>query len=286
MKVGFIGLGIMGKPMCVNLLKEDIEVYISSSKTSTNEKLTELDANVVTDYNEVAEQSDVLILMLPNSQDVHDVMIDSNLYKVLKPGTVVVDMSSITPKMSQQVAEEIRSMDADYIDAPVSGGEEKAVEGTLSIMAGGRENSLEKVKPFLEILGASVTHVGKVGLGNATKLVNQVIVANNIIALSEGVAAARELGLDLNTMYDAIKGGLAGSTVMDAKIGRMIESEYNPGFKLDLHMKDLDNVFESLAEEGVNLPVTSETKEIMAQLIDEGKGDYDHGGLYEYYRNK
>lgn len=286
MKVGFIGLGIMGKPMCVNLLKEDIEVYISSSKTSTNEKLTELDANVVTDYNEVAEQSDVLILMLPNSQDVHDVMIDSNLYKVLKPGTVVVDMSSITPKMSQQVAEEIRSMDADYIDAPVSGGEEKAVEGTLSIMAGGRENSLEKVKPFLEILGASVTHVGKVGLGNATKLVNQVIVANNIIALSEGVAAARELGLDLNTMYDAIKGGLAGSTVMDAKIGRMIESEYNPGFKLDLHMKDLDNVFESLAEEGVNLPVTSETKEIMAQLSDEGKGDYDHGGLYEYYRNK
>lgn len=286
MKVGFIGLGIMGKPMCVNLLKEDIEVYISSSKTSTNEKLTELDANVVTDYNEVAEQSDVLILMLPNSQDVHDVMIDSNLYKVLKPGTVVVDMSSITPKMSQQVAEEIRSMDADYIDAPVSGGEEKAVEGTLSIMAGGRENSLEKVKPFLEILGASVTHVGKVGLGNATKLVNQVIVANNIIALSEGVAAARELGLDLNTMYDAIKGGLAGSTVMDAKIGRMIESEYNPGFKLDLHMKDLDNVFESLAEEGVNLPVTSETKEIMAQMIDEGKGDYDHGGLYEYYRNK
>lgn len=285
MKVGFIGLGIMGKPMCANLLRESIEVYISSSKASTNEELEQLGANAMAGYNEVAEHSDVLILMLPNSQDLHGVMIDSNLYTVLKPGAVVVDMSSITPKMSQEVAEQIRSAGADYIDAPVSGGEEKAVEGTLSIMAGGRKDSMEKVKSLLEIMGASVTHVGGVGLGNATKLVNQVIVANTIIALSEGVAVAEALGLDLNTMYDAIKGGLAGSNVMDAKIGRMIESSYEPGFKLDLHMKDLNNVFESLQTEG-ELPITSRTKEIMAELIDQGKGNNDHSGLYEYYQDK
>lgn len=285
MKAGFIGLGIMGRPMCENLLKQNIEIYISSSKASTNEALKRLNANIMEDYGEVAANSDVLILMLPNSQDVYDVVIGSNLYKTLKPGTVVVDMSSITPEMSQQVAEKLRKEDADYIDAPVSGGEEKAIEGTLAIMAGGRDASIEKVKPLLEIMGAGVTHVGEVGLGNATKLVNQVIVANNIIALSEGVAVARALGLDLNTMYDAIKGGLAGSNVMDAKIGRMIESAYEPGFKMNLHMKDLNNAFESLDSAG-KLPVTSKTKEIMDELIAQDKGNNDHSGLYEYYQDE
>src|SRR5699024_11191695 len=151
----------------------------------------------------------------PNSQDVHDIMIKNKLYASLKPDSIVLDMSSITPDMSMQVAEALRTAGSDYIDAPVSGGEEKAVEGTLSIMVGGREESVDKVSPMLDIMGASVTHVGEVGLGNATKLVNQVIVANNIAALSEGVAVAKSLGLDLDTMYEAIKGGLAGSSVMD-----------------------------------------------------------------------
>ena len=138
--------------------------------------------------------------------------------------------------------------------------------------------------PLLEIMGGSVTHVGGVGLGNATKLVNQVIVANNIVALSEGVAVAKELGLDLDMMYNAIKGGLAGSNVMDAKIARIMEASYAPGFKMELHMKDLDNVFDSLGD-NMNLPITSETKKIMAELIDQGKGGNDHGGLYEYYED-
>ena len=282
MKVGFIGLGIMGRPMCKNLLAHNIEMYIASSRASTNDELKGLGANVMENYMNVAKHSDVLILMLPNSQDVHDVMIKSSLYKKLEAGSIVVDMSSITPKMSEEVAGYLRNAGSDYIDAPVSGGEEKAVEGTLSIMAGGRDDSLRKVMPLLEIMGGSVTHTGRVGLGNATKLVNQVIVANNIIALSEGVAVAKELGLELDTMYDAIKGGLAGSNVMDAKIGRMMEAAYEPGFRMDLHMKDLDNVFGSL-DENMNLPVTQKTKEIMNELIDQGKEGNDHGGLYEYY---
>ena len=284
MEVGFIGLGIMGKPMCKNLLSQNIEVYISSSRSSTNDELEKLGASVTDSYEDVAEHSDILILMLPNSQDVHDVVIGNGLYKKLKEGSIVADMSSITPKMSEEVAGYLRNEGMDYIDAPVSGGEEKAIEGTLSIMAGGRKDSLGKVMPLLEIMGGSVTHVGGVGLGNATKLVNQVIVANNIVALSEGVAVAKELGLDLDMMYNAIKGGLAGSNVMDAKIARIMEASYAPGFKMELHMKDLDNVFDSIGD-NMNLPITSETKKIMAELIDQGKGGNDHGGLYEYYED-
>lgn len=286
MKTGFIGLGIMGKPMCANLLKENMGVYISSSKDSTNEAMKQQGAKVRDSYKEVAGTSEVLVLMLPNSQEVHDIMIKNKLYESLKPGSIVLDMSSITPDMSREVAEKLREAGSDYIDAPVSGGEEKAIEGTLSIMVGGSDASVEKVKSMLGIMGASVTHVGEVGLGNATKLVNQVIVANNIAALSEGVAVAESLGLNLDTMYEAIKGGLAGSNVMDAKISRMISDDYAPGFKLDLHMKDLNNVFESLKSDGDSLPITSKTKGIMSELIDAGKGSNDHGGLYEYYKEE
>lgn len=283
MKVGFIGLGIMGKPMCLNLLKENIEVTISSTNPSTNAELEKENAIVVDDYKEVAKNSEVLILMLPNSQDVYEVLIETNLYKELNPNTIVLDMSSITPKMSSKVSEQLEAVNSEYMDAPVSGGEEKAIEGTLAIMAGGREETLHQVRPLLDIMGENVTHVGAVGAGNATKLVNQVIVANNIIALSEGLAVAKELNLDLKNVYEAIKGGLAGSKVMDAKIERIIESNYKPGFKMNLHMKDLNNVFESIENLGVKLPATSTTKEIMQALIDEGKGENDHGGLYEYY---
>lgn len=286
MKVGFIGLGIMGKPMCANLLKEGIEVAICSSNPSTNKELEKQHAKVVSSHKEVAKYADVLILMLPNSQDVYEVMIESGIYQELNPNTIVVDMSSINPQMSIQVSEKLATVDCEFIDAPVSGGEEKAIDGTLSIMAGGKEETLNKVMPLLKIMGESVTHVGPVGAGNATKLVNQVIVANNIISLSEGMAVARELGLDLAKTYDAIKGGLAGSQVMDAKIGRIIESNYEPGFKMDLHMKDLNNVFESIDGKDLKLPVTSKTKDIMQTLIDSGKGNNDHGGLYEYYTKK
>ena len=284
MKIGFIGLGIMGKPMCANLLKENMDVCISSSTTSTNQDLKKQGANVMDSYSEVAGNSEVLVLMLPNSQDVHDVMIKHKLYESLESDSIVLDMSSITPDMSKQVAETLRTAGSDYIDAPVSGGEEKAVEGTLSIMVGGSEGSVSRVRSMLDIMGSSVTHVGEVGLGNATKLVNQVIVANNIAALSEGVAVAKSRGLDLNTMYEAIKGGLAGSSVMDAKTFRMINDDYAPGFKLDLHMKDLNNAFESLESSDQSLPITSKTKEIISELIDEGKGGNDHGGIYEYYK--
>ena len=288
MNIGFIGLGIMGKPMSVNLLKNKQNVYISSSNDDTNDELANYGAHVMADYEEVAEQSDVIILMLPDSKEVLEVVIGSRLYKKFNPGTIVIDMSSINPETSREVFNVINEEGYQYIDAPVSGGEEKAKDGTLSIMAGGDRDTLIEIKPILEYMGASIVHTGPVGSGNSVKLVNQVIVANNIIALSEGIALAKELDLDLETVYHAISGGLAGSTVMETKFKKMDEEEYNPGFKMKLHMKDLNNAFESVDGDFTrNLPITSRMKEIMDGLLkDDSVGEEDHSALYRHYTNK
>lgn len=288
MNIGFIGLGIMGKPMCVNLLKNKQNVYISSSNDDTNDELSNYGANVLADYGEVAEKSDVIILMLPDSAEVREVVIGSGLYKKFNPETIVIDMSSINPETSKEVFNTINKDGHQYIDAPVSGGEEKATDGTLSVMAGGDSSTFNKIKPILEYMGASIVHTGPVGSGNSVKLVNQVVVANNIIALSEGITLAKELDLDLDTVYNAISGGLAGSTVMDAKFKKMMEEEYKPGFKMKLHMKDLNNAFESVDENfAKNIPFTNQTKDIMAELLkEESAGEDDHSALFKYYSNK
>lgn len=285
MNIGFIGLGIMGKPMCVNLLKNKQNVYISSSNDDTNDELSNYGVNVLSDYGEVAAKSDIIILMLPDSAEVHEVVIVSELYKKFNPETTVIDMSSINPEMSKEVFNIINKDGHQYIDAPVSGGEEKAIDGSLSVMAGGDEKTFNKIKPILEYMGASIVHVGPVGSGNSVKLVNQVVVANNIIALSEGMTLAKELDLDLDTVYNAISGGLAGSTVMDNKFKKMAEEEYEPGFKMKLHMKDLNNSFESVDEDFTKkLPITNQTKEIMAELLkDDNVSEEDHSALFRYY---
>ncbi|CAM4234669.1 NAD(P)-binding domain-containing protein [Lacicoccus alkaliphilus] len=288
MNIGFIGLGIMGKPMCINLLKKGHSVYICSSNDDTNEELAGYGANVTKDREAVAAKSEVIILMLPDSAEVQEVIVDSGLYKKFNPETTVVDMSSINPETSKAVFEAINAHGHQYIDAPVSGGEEKAVAGTLSIMAGGDEEEFEAVRPILEGMGTSIVHTGPVGSGNAVKLVNQVIVANNIAALSEGVALAEEMELDLDTVYDAISGGLAGSAVMEAKFRKMAEDEYRPGFKMKLHMKDLNNAFASVDGSFIeNLCITGRTKEIMSELMEEASiQEEDHSALYRYYRKK
>lgn len=288
MNIGFIGLGIMGKPMCINLLKKGRSVYISSSNDDTNDELAGYGASVMKDREEVAAKSEVIILMLPDSAEVQEVIVDSGLYKKFNPETTVVDMSSINPETSKAVFGTINAHGHQYIDAPVSGGEEKAVEGTLSIMAGGDKAKFEAVRPILEVMGASIVHTGPVGSGNAVKLVNQVIVANNIAALSEGIALAEELELDLDTVYDAINGGLAGSAVMDTKFRKMAEDEYQPGFKMKLHMKDLNNAIASVDGSFTEkLSITGRTKEIMSELMEKDSiREEDHSALYRYYRKK
>ncbi len=288
MNIGFIGLGIMGKPMCVNLLKNKHNVFISSSSGDTNEELQNHGAAVMADHTEVAEKSEIIITMLPDSAEVKAVIVDSGLYEKFNPETIVIDMSSINPETSKEVFRVINAKGHHYIDAPVSGGEEKAIEGTLSVMAGGDKDIFDKVKPVLECMGASIVHTGPVGSGNSVKLVNQVIVANNIAALSEGVTLARELDLDLDMVYDAIRGGFAGSIVMDTKFKKMADEEYKPGFKMKLHMKDLNNAFGSVEKSFIEkLPVTARTKEIMAELMEDASvHEEDHSALYRYYTKK
>lgn len=288
MNIGFIGLGIMGKPMSINLLKNKQNVFISSSNDDTNDELANYGATILADYEAVAEQSEVIILMLPDSKEVREVVIESGLYKKFNPGTIVVDMSSINPETSKEVFNTINKDGHQYIDAPVSGGEEKAIDGTLSVMAGGDPDAFNKIKPILQYMGASIVHTGPVGSGNSVKLVNQVIVANNIAALAEGVTLAKELNLDLDTVYNAISGGLAGSTVMDAKFKKMAEKEYEPGFKMKLHMKDLNNAFGSVDRDfSKNIPITDQTKKIMSELLeDERVNEDDHSALFKYYTNK
>ncbi|WP_052256481.1 NAD(P)-binding domain-containing protein [Salinicoccus sp. YB14-2] len=288
MNIGFIGLGIMGKPMSINLLKNKQNVFISSSNDDTNDELANYGATILADYEAVAEQSEVIILMLPDSKEVREVVIESGLYKKFNPGTIVVDMSSINPETSKEVFNTINKDGHQYIDAPVSGGEEKAIDGTLSVMAGGDPDAFNKIKPILQYMGASIVHTGPVGSGNSVKLVNQVIVANNIAALAEGVTLAKELNLDLDTVYNAISGGLAGSTAMDAKFKKMAEKEYEPGFKMKLHMKDLNNAFGSVDRDfSKNIPITDQTKKIMSELLeDERVNEDDHSALFKYYTNK
>lgn len=288
MNIGFIGLGIMGKPMSINLLKNKQNVFISSSNDDTNDELANYGATILADYEAVAEQSEVIILMLPDSKEVREVVIESGLYKKFNPGTIVVDMSSINPETSKEVFNTINKDGHQYIDAPVSGGEKKAIDGTLSVMAGGDPDAFNKIKPILQYMGASIVHTGPVGSGNSVKLVNQVIVANNIAALAEGVTLAKELNLDLDTVYNAISGGLAGSTVMDAKFKKMAEKEYEPGFKMKLHMKDLNNAFGSVDRDfSKNIPITDQTKKIMSELLeDERVNEDDHSALFKYYTNK
>ncbi|MGP4071665.1 2-hydroxy-3-oxopropionate reductase [Piscibacillus sp. B03] len=283
MKIGFIGLGIMGKPMCKNLIKAGYEVVVSSSRIETNEEMKKAGATVVSTYKELASQSGVVITMVPNSPEVKAVI--EEIKEELKKGSTVVDMSSIAPLASQEVAKVLQERGVGFLDAPVSGGEPKAIEGTVSVMVGGNEETFTKCKPILEAMAASVVRVGDVGAGNSTKLANQIIVALNIAAVSEAFVLAKNMGVDQELVHQAIRGGLAGSTVLDAKGPMMIERDFKPGFKIDLHLKDLNNVLETADELGVSLPLTQSMQDALETLSNEGFGQEDHSAILRYFEN-
>ncbi|RPF53303.1 2-hydroxy-3-oxopropionate reductase [Aquisalibacillus elongatus] len=281
MKVGFIGLGIMGKPMCRNLIQAGYDVVICSSKPQTNDEMQEVGAIVVNSYAEIAQQSDVVFTMVPNSPEVREVI--DQIKNRLVPGSAVIDMSSIAPLASQEVAEVLKEKGIQFLDAPVSGGEPKAIEGTVSMMVGGDEETFLKYKPVLETMAGSVVHVGSVGSGNSTKLANQIVVALNIAAVSEAFVLGEKMGVDLNKLREAIRGGLAGSAVLDAKGPMMIDHQFEPGFKIDLHLKDLGNVLETANQLDVSLPMTSYIQEVLQKLTDSGYGSEDHAAILRYF---
>jgi len=284
MRIGFIGLGIMGKPMAKNLLAAGHQLVVSDHNKTAAEELAELGAERGSTPAEIAGRVDLVITMLPNSPQVREVALgEGGLIEAARPGLVYVDMSSIAPLASQEIAAALAERGVSMLDAPVSGGEPKAVEGTLSIMVGGDEAVFEQVHAVLGAMGSAVVHVGDLGAGNIAKLANQVVVALNIAAVSEAFVLAQKAGVAPESVFAAIRGGLAGSTVLEAKAPMMLDHNFKPGFRIDLHIKDLTNALDTSHEVGAPLPLTAAVLEMLTGLRAGGHEKEDHSGLVQHY---
>lgn len=284
MKIGFIGLGIMGKPMAKNLLKAGYtDLFVNNRSQASVLELEAAGAQGATQM-EIGEQCDVVITMLPNSPQVKEVMLGENgVAAHMKPGTVFIDCSSINPVDSKAIAAVLAERNIEMLDAPVSGGEPKAIDGTLSFMVGGKQEVFDRYRDLLSAMGSSVVRCGEVGAGNTTKLANQIIVACNIQALAEALTLAQKAGVEPEAVFSAIKGGLAGSTVMNAKAPMMMAGDDKPGFKIDLHIKDLNNVLECAHTVGAPVPMTAQVQEIFQWLHNHDGGQKDHSAIAQYY---
>jgi 2-hydroxy-3-oxopropionate reductase len=284
MKTGFIGLGIMGKPMSKNLLKAGYKLVVYDINADAVRELAAAGAATASSPKEVARQCDIIVTMLPNSPHVKAVALGpGGIIEGARAGMILVDMSSIAPLAAQEVAKSLAEKGVEMLDAPVSGGEPKAIEGTLSIMVGGKKEIFDRCKEMLGKMGASVVLCGSIGAGNTTKLANQIIVALNIAAMSEALVLGAKAGVNPETIYQAIRGGLAGSTVLDAKAPMVLSGNFKPGFRIELHIKDLANALETAHEVGVPLPLTSQVMEIMQALKVDGKAGNDHSGIIQFY---
>jgi 2-hydroxy-3-oxopropionate reductase len=284
MKIGFIGLGIMGKPMAANLIKAGHELVVSTHNEAAASELAELGASSAGTPREIAAQVELLITMLPNSPQVRDVALGPDgIASGARPDLIYVDMSSIAPAVAQEVAQGLGERGVKMLDAPVSGGEPKAIDGTLSIMVGGDREAFDQVHDVLAAMGSSVVHVGEIGAGNTTKLANQVIVALNIAAVSEALVLAQKAGVAPGAVVEAIRGGLAGSAVLEAKAPMMLAHEFKPGFRINLHIKDLNNAMDTSEDIGAPLPLTAAVLDMLRLLDAEDHGGEDHSGLVQYY---
>jgi 2-hydroxy-3-oxopropionate reductase len=284
MEIGFIGLGIMGKPMSKNLIKAGYKITVFDIVKEAVKEVVAAGAREGSSPKDVASKCDIIITMLPNSPHVKSVVLGKDgVIEGAKPGTLVVDMSSIAPLASKEIAAALKEKNIEMIDAPVSGGEPKAVDGTLAIMVGGKEEHFNKVKDILLKMGSSAVLCGEIGAGNVTKLANQMIVALNIAAMSEAYVLATKAGVDPEKVFNAIKGGLAGSTVLNAKSPMVLDGNYKAGFRIELHIKDLQNALDTAHEIGTPIPLTSAVMEIMQALKVDGKAKDDHSGLIQFY---
>ena len=284
MKIGFVGLGIMGKPMAKNLIKAGYQLVVYDINPAPVKELAAAGAVAATSAKEAAQKTDMVITMLPNSPHVKAAVLGPNgVLEGAKAGMIIVDMSSIAPLAAKEVAAKAAEKGVEMLDAPVSGGEPKAIDGTLSIMVGGKKEIFEKCQGILSKMGASVVLCGDIGAGNTTKLANQIIVALNIAAMSEALVLGKKAGVNPETIYKAIRGGLAGSTVLDAKAPMVLNGNFKPGFRIELHIKDLANAIDTAHEVGVPLPLTSQVMEIMQALKVDGKAGNDHSGIVQFY---
>ncbi len=283
-KIGFIGLGIMGKPMAKNLIAAGYGLVVYDLNDTAVDELVSAGAQKSENPKAVAESTKIIITMLPNSPHVRAVILGENgILEGAKEGTIIVDMSSIEPLESQAIGKELAQKNVKLLDAPVSGGEPKAIDGSLAIMVGGDEDAFNKVKPLFDVMGSSATLVGDLGAGNITKLANQIIVAINIAAVGEALTLAAKSGVNPQKVYEAIRGGLAGSTVLDAKAPMMINRNFEPGFRINLHMKDMDNILKTAHGIGVPAPLSASVMEMMQALKVDGYENEDHSSLVKFF---
>ncbi len=282
-RVGFVGLGIMGKPVARNLLKAGFELKVHSRSRPPVDELASEGATAADSPSACASGTDAIVTMLPDSPDSEAVILgDNGVLSGAKAGATIIDMSSIAPAISQTIASACEAKGVDALDAPVSGGEPGAIAGQLAIMVGGKQEAFARCRPIFEAVGKSYVLCGGYGAGNTTKLANQIIVAANIEAVSEAFVLVRKAGLDPNDVFEAIRGGLAGSNVLNAKAPMMIAGNFDPGFRIRLHQKDLNNALRTGNELGVPLPVTALVQQMIGALVVGGKGDRDHSAIASF----
>lgn len=283
MKVGFIGLGIMGRPMAKNMLKAGVELVVADLNKEAVADVVAAGAREAS-YAEIGEQCERIIIMVPSGAVTKSVLFDEGgVTSTVKAGTIICDMSSVTPVESRECYEALKAMDVGFVDAPVSGGEPGAVAGTLAIMAGGDEKDFNAMKEYFDILGSSALLIGGSGSGSVTKLANQVIVNNTIAVISEAFVLAAKAGADPQKVYEAIRGGLAGSAVLDAKIPMILERNFRPGGPIRINHKDIKNVVNTAHSIDVPIPYTAQLYEILQTLKLHGHMDDDHGGIVQYF---
>jgi len=272
-RIGFIGLGIMGKPMALNLVKAGYVLTVYTPKSAVVEEMVLHGACAAASAREVSANSDIIITMVPDSPDVEKAVLEANgVIEGIKRGNIFIDMSTISPAVTRQIAAVLADKGVEMLDAPVSGGQKGAVDGTLSIMVGGQKETFEKCLPLLKVMGNNVVHMGDNGAGQTVKLCNQVICGLTILATAEGIMLARKSGVDLDRMLKAVTAGLAGSNILSQLGPKMAAGDLEPGFMIDLQQKDLKLVLDAAAELSLPLPGTGLVKQLFCAAQAEGKG--------------
>jgi 2-hydroxy-3-oxopropionate reductase len=279
-RIGFIGLGIMGKPMARNLMEDGYELVVYNRSRGKVDELAQEGAEAAGSPREVAEQSDVVITMLPDSPEVREIVAgEDGVFEGIKEGSLLIDMSTISPVATEELAATAGDKGVGMLDAPVSGGETGAIDGALSIMVGGSEEDFERARPIFDVLGQTVVRVGEAGAGQVVKACNQIIVALVIEAVSEALVLGSKAGVDPEKIIEVLSGGLAGSKVMEAKKSFFLEHDFEPGFRVELHHKDLGIALAAGREYGVALPVTAIVSQMLEALKAKGSGDRDHSAI-------
>ncbi|UCH63407.1 MAG: 2-hydroxy-3-oxopropionate reductase [Fidelibacterota bacterium] len=279
-KIGFIGLGVMGRPMARNLIKAGYSMVVHDINREAVDELADEGAAPVSSAREVAEKSDVIITMLPDSPDVEAVVLGpEGVIEGVRSGQLFIDMSTIAPATALKVYQALQGKGVDALDAPVSGGDVGAKAGTLSIMVGGTDKAFKRAKSLFEVMGKNIVLIGEAGAGQVTKACNQVVVAITIQAVAEAMTLARKTGVDPAKVRDALLGGFAQSRILDLHGQRILDRNFEPGFRVRLHRKDLAIALQTGHEQSLPLPATAQAADMMDALLDQGKGDLDHSAL-------